>query len=103
MPIYEFQCENCGHRLEALQKISDPPLTDCPSCKQPALRKLVSAGGFILKGSGWYVTDFRDKGKSASDSSKTSVAKPDSGGSTTSGSGGGSDSGGAAKTGTDTK
>ena len=65
MPIYEYQCDTCGHRLEALQKISDGPLTACPDCNQPNLRKLVSAAGFVLKGTGWYVTDFRDSGKAA--------------------------------------
>ena len=59
MPIYEYQCESCGHRLEALQKISDPPLTDCPACAQATLRKRISAVGFRLKGGGWYETDFK--------------------------------------------
>jgi|GEM_PF-2001563 len=59
MPFYEYQCERCGHELEVLQKISDPPLTECPECAQPALKKLVSAAGFRLKGSGWYETDFK--------------------------------------------
>ena len=63
MPIYEYQCEKCGHRLEALQKLADEPLKFCPECSESALKKLISASGFILKGSGWYVTDFRDKGK----------------------------------------
>ena len=66
MPIYEYSCQACGHALEALQKHSDAPLTECPECGRPDLRKLVSAAGFVLKGSGWYVTDFRDKGKQAS-------------------------------------
>lgn len=61
MPIYEYECEKCGHRLEVMQKISEPPRTDCPACSAPALKKLVSAAGFVLKGSGWYVTDFKDK------------------------------------------
>lgn len=65
MPIYEYSCQACGHALEALQKHSDEPLTDCPECGRPDLRKLVSAAGFVLKGGGWYVTDFRDKGKKA--------------------------------------
>lgn len=63
MPIYEYRCETCGHELEALQKISEAPLTDCPGCGAPTLKKKISAAGFQLKGSGWYVTDFRDKGK----------------------------------------
>jgi putative FmdB family regulatory protein len=59
MPFYEYRCENCGHEMEALQKISDSPLVDCPECEQPALKKLVSAAGFRLKGGGWYETDFK--------------------------------------------
>lgn len=59
MPIYEYRCEACGHELEAMQKMSDPPLTDCPECGEGALRKLVSAAGFRLKGGGWYETDFK--------------------------------------------
>lgn len=66
MPIYEYQCENCGHRLESLQKINDEPLSDCPACGCPSLQKLVSAAGFRLKGSGWYATDFKDSGKKKS-------------------------------------
>ena len=59
MPIYEYQCEACGHKLEKLQKISDEPLTICPSCSAPRLTKLVSAAAFRLKGGGWYETDFK--------------------------------------------
>jgi putative FmdB family regulatory protein len=59
MPIYEYQCEACGHYLETLQKISDPPLTDCHKCGKPALKKLISAAAFRLKGGGWYETDFK--------------------------------------------
>jgi putative FmdB family regulatory protein len=62
MPIYEYRCAECGAHKEILQRISDAPLTDCPECGKPALKKLVSAAGFQLKGTGWYVTDFRDKG-----------------------------------------
>ena len=59
MPFYEYRCERCGHEMEALQKISDSPLVDCPECGQAALRKLISAAGFRLKGGGWYETDFK--------------------------------------------
>lgn len=59
MPIYEYQCQSCGHQMEALQKISDPLLTDCPACGQTALKKKVSATAFRLKGGGWYETDFK--------------------------------------------
>jgi len=63
MPIYEYQCQSCGHRLEKLQRLSDAPLTDCPDCHAAALRRLVSAAAFRLKGSGWYETDFKKDGK----------------------------------------
>jgi len=59
MPIYAYKCESCGHAKDVLQKISDAPLTVCPQCGQPAFKKQVTAAGFQLKGSGWYVTDFR--------------------------------------------
>ena len=59
MPIYEYQCRSCGHEFEAMQKISDEPLVECPACGQPQLTKLVSAAGFRLKGGGWYETDFK--------------------------------------------
>ncbi len=59
MPIYEYECQACGHVHEALQKISDEPLTKCPECNKKKLKKLVSAGGFRLKGEGWYETDFK--------------------------------------------
>ena len=59
MPIYEYQCEQCGHKLEKLQKISDEPLKTCPQCGNQSLKKLVSAAAFGLKGGGWYETDFK--------------------------------------------
>ena len=59
MPIYEYECEACGHSLDALQKLSDAQLKDCPACGRPALRKRVSAPRFRLKGAGWYETDFK--------------------------------------------
>jgi putative FmdB family regulatory protein len=62
MPIYAYKCGSCGHQQDVLQKISDDPLTICPQCNQPSLAKQVTAAGFQLKGSGWYVTDFRDNG-----------------------------------------
>ena len=68
MPIYEYQCNACGHSMEAFQSMSEAPLTDCPACHKPLLQKLISAAGFQLKGTGWYVTDFRDKGKPSSSS-----------------------------------
>jgi len=63
MPIYEYQCKDCGNRLEALQKISDAPLRECPNCHQQGLTKLVSASSFRLKGGGWYETDFKTGAK----------------------------------------
>lgn len=63
MPIYEYQCQACDHQMEALQKMSDAPLTDCPKCEQPALRKVLSASGFRLAGGGWYETDFKTGSK----------------------------------------
>lgn len=79
MPLYEYRCDACGHEMEALQRISDEPLLECPSCNQAALRKLVSAAGFRLKGDGWYETDFKSGSKknladSGSDSAKKSEA-----------------------------
>ena len=63
MPIYEYQCGDCGHYLDALQKVSDEPLKHCPDCGKASLKKLLSAPRFRLKGSGWYETDFKDKNR----------------------------------------
>ena len=65
MPIYEYRCADCGFQEEYLQKVSEPPLTVCPSCGKDAFRKMLSAAGFQLKGSGWYATDFKGSGKPA--------------------------------------
>jgi putative FmdB family regulatory protein len=62
MPIYAYKCSVCGFAKDALQKMSDAPLTVCPACGASAFQKQVTAAGFQLKGSGWYVTDFRDGG-----------------------------------------
>jgi putative FmdB family regulatory protein len=59
MPIYEYECKSCQHTLDALQKISDDKLVDCPECGQSALKRLLSAPRFRLKGEGWYETDFK--------------------------------------------
>ncbi|HAO32176.1 MAG TPA: zinc ribbon domain-containing protein [Candidatus Competibacter sp.] len=72
MPIYEYRCQSCNHELEAMQKLSDPELSDCPTCGKPGLKKLISAVGFRLKGSGWYETDFKKGG------AQKNVAKEDS-------------------------
>jgi putative FmdB family regulatory protein len=63
MPIYAYRCDACGFAKDALQKVSDAPLTDCPSCGKPAFKKQLTAAGFQLKGTGWYVTDFRGDNK----------------------------------------
>ena len=63
MPIYEYECTSCQHRLEKIQKMSDSRLVDCPECGKPDLKKLVSAVAFRLKGSGWYETDFKTGSK----------------------------------------
>lgn len=65
MPIYAYKCESCGHAKDVLQKMSDDPLTVCPSCGQASFKKQLTAAGFQLKGSGWYVTDFREGSKPA--------------------------------------
>jgi putative FmdB family regulatory protein len=62
MPIYAYKCSACGFAKDVLQKLSDAPLTECPACGASAFSKQVTAAGFQLKGSGWYVTDFRDGG-----------------------------------------
>lgn len=88
MPIYEYECKACGHTLEALQKISDTPLSDCPECSEQELKKLISAAAFRLKGGGWYETDFKtgskknlaaNDAKSDSKSSTKSDSKSSSG------------------------
>jgi putative FmdB family regulatory protein len=88
MPIYEYKCKDCGHQMDALQKMSDDPLKDCPSCGQPALNKQISAAGFRLKGGGWYETDFKtgtkknlagDSAPGKSPASSSSSSNSDSG------------------------
>lgn len=74
MPIYEYRCSNCQAQKEFLQKVSDPPHTVCPECGQAALSKMVTAAGFQLKGTGWYVTDFRNGSTSASSQNKDGKA-----------------------------
>ncbi|HUQ24786.1 MAG TPA: zinc ribbon domain-containing protein [Burkholderiales bacterium] len=63
MPIYEYRCKECGHQAEHLQKVSEKPIAKCPACGKKAYKKLLSAAGFQLKGSGWYATDFKSTGK----------------------------------------
>ena len=88
MPIYEYQCSDCGFQTEVMQKISDEPLKICPECGEGSMKKLVSAPSFRLKGSGWYETDFKSGNKknlAETGGDKKSSKKPDkkaSGGST---------------------
>lgn len=77
MPIYAYKCDSCGFAKDVLQKISDQPLVQCPSCQAQTFKKQVTAAGFQLKGSGWYATDFKGGGKPAapaSDESKSGAA-----------------------------
>ncbi|MBL8259317.1 MAG: zinc ribbon domain-containing protein [Candidatus Competibacteraceae bacterium] len=90
MPIYEYRCQSCNHELEAMQKLSDPELSDCPACGKPDLKKLISAVGFRLKGSGWYETDFKKSGAQKNVVKEESAPKA----SADSGSSGASDSAG---------
>ncbi len=98
MPIYAYRCGSCGHAKDVLQKISDPVLTTCPSCGAEAFSKQVTAAGFQLKGSGWYVTDFRGgssgAGTSAAASSTATGATAASASSSSSDSSSASSSGG---------
>jgi putative FmdB family regulatory protein len=79
MPIYAYRCAACGHAKDVLQRLSDPPLTVCPSCGASAFVKQVTAAGFQLKGSGWYATDFKSAKKAGTgDGAKTDAAKTES-------------------------
>lgn len=83
MPIYEYRCQECGHELEKLQRMSDDRLTDCPACGKPQLKRLVSAAGFRLKGGGWYETDFKQgnqRNLAGSDADAGSGKKGEAGG-----------------------
>lgn len=85
MPIYEYQCESCSHGLEALQKLSDAPLVDCPACGKTSLKKQISAAGFRLSGGGWYETDFKSGKKKnlAGDAGSSSASSGSTASSTT--------------------
>lgn len=71
MPIYEYECKQCGHRLEMIQKFNEAPLTRCPECGKNTLQKCVSLPSFQLKGSGWYETDFKNKGTKSVETKET--------------------------------
>ncbi|MDR5764114.1 MULTISPECIES: FmdB family zinc ribbon protein [unclassified Caballeronia] len=97
MPIYAYRCADCGHEKDVLQKLSDAPLTQCPACGKDTFSKQVTAAGFQLKGSGWYVTDFRGGksnagNKSNAAASDASAAKSDDAASAGSGNSNSSDS-----------
>ena len=77
MPLYEYECEKCGHRVEKIQKFSDPPLETCEKCGGP-VHKMQSAPAFQFKGTGWYVTDYAKGGKSSTEDKKPEPAKSDS-------------------------
>jgi putative FmdB family regulatory protein len=74
MPLYEYQCDACGHRFEAIQKFSDPPRDSCPKCGG-AVHKLISSPAFQFKGTGWYVTDYAKKGTGGGDKEPPAEAK----------------------------
>ncbi len=76
MPTYTYRCDHCGHKFEIVQRMSEDALKDCPDCQAVTLVKQIQPVGFALKGSGWYVTDFRDKGKAVK--TEGDSAKPDS-------------------------
>ena len=78
MPIYEYQCQSCGHELEKIQRMSDDPLTGCPDCGEEELRRLISAAGFRLKGAGWYETDFKKGSKKNLHGSESGASKASS-------------------------
>ena len=82
MPIYEYQCQACKHELEAIQKMSDEPLKECPECGKPELRKKISAAAFRLKGGGWYETDFKSGDKKKNLAGESGSASSESSGST---------------------
>ena len=75
MPLYEYQCDACGHRFEKIQKFSDAPIDECPNCGAKKVHKLVSSPAIQFKGSGWYITDYAKKGMTAADGSKVGEAK----------------------------
>lgn len=97
MPIYAYRCDDCGHTKDLLRKLSDPPLVTCPSCGGGSFRKLLTAAGFQLKGSGWYATDFKNRSASKPKDGKAvgdSAGAPASGGETGSSADAGSKAGG---------
>jgi len=77
MPTYDYRCENCGNEMEAFQSIKDAPLTKCPKCGKDTLKKMISGGaGLIFKGTGFYLTDYKDK-KTSTTAASSTTKKPD--------------------------
>ena len=89
MPIYEYRCTACGHQQEFLQKVSDAPHTVCTKCGKETFSKMLSAAGFQLKGSGWYATDFKNKGSPSKTETKADTKGDPKGGSSEGGGDGG--------------
>ncbi|MEW6705600.1 MAG: FmdB family zinc ribbon protein [Pseudomonadota bacterium] len=94
MPIYAYRCADCGHTKDVLQKLSDPVLTTCPACGKDSFAKQLTAAGFQLKGSGWYVTDFRG-GNAGSNTKSSGDTKPEPAKSDSTASASSADAGGA--------
>lgn len=80
MPVYEYECKTCGGRFEVVRKFSDPLLTECQLCKAPDIRKLLSPAAFVLKGSGWYATDYASCDRKKAEASDAPAAASASGG-----------------------
>jgi putative FmdB family regulatory protein len=80
MPIYEYRCDSCGHQEDHLQKVSEKPLSVCPACGKRTYKKMLSAAGFQLKGSGWYATDFKTTGKKPAEKKSESKTETSKGG-----------------------
>ncbi len=76
MPTYDYRCEACGHTFEEFQSMSSASLTDCPSCHKPAVKRMMSSGAVIFKGSGFYLTDYKKTGTSTGESKDSKESKP---------------------------
>lgn len=104
MPIYEYRCDACGEQMEKLQRMSDDRLVDCPACGKPALKRLVSAVAFRLKGGGWYETDFKKQNqRNLADSHASNVSGSSSSASSSSNSSSSGDSSGASSASSESK
>jgi len=103
MPVYEYECEKCGHDFEREQRISDPPVKTCPACRSRRVRKLISRSSFVLKGGGWYADGYSDTRKSTATNSDTGSSGTESSAPAAAGSETKVDSSAASKTGGDSK